>query len=190
MLAEEGLIAILSAARTLGTLGSAPVDTVIRHALGFAHALDGVSGTVLDLGTGAGVPGLIVAAARPDLRLVLVDRRAARIDALTRGIRRQHWGDRIEALCADVSGLVGSAVHEGQYAAAVSRGFGPPEETLRYAARAVADGGRVVISEPPQASGSRWDGDTLLAAGGTERRISPPERRGAVAVFHVEHRRA
>ena len=46
------------------------------------------SGTVVDLGSGGGVPGLVIARARPDLRLVLVDRRAARTDHLPRLVRR------------------------------------------------------------------------------------------------------
>ena len=37
---------------------------------------------MVDLGSGGGVPGLVIARARPDLRLVLVDRRAARTDHL------------------------------------------------------------------------------------------------------------
>lgn len=162
---------------------------MIRHALDFAHGLDGVSGTVLDLGTGAGVPGLVVAVARPDLHLVLVDRRQARVDAVTRGIRRHGWEDRIVAQCADVAVLVENPEHLGRYAAVISRGFGPPTTTLRLAARATASEGRIIISEPPEAAGSRWDPALLVEAGGSDRRISPPERRGAVAVFHVEHSR-
>jgi 16S rRNA (guanine527-N7)-methyltransferase len=42
------------------------------------------AGPWLDLGTGAGFPGLVIAAMRPDLQLVLVESRKKRVDWLER----------------------------------------------------------------------------------------------------------
>ena len=61
-------------------------------------ALAGVTGTVVDLGSGGGVPGLVIADARPDLRLVLVDRRATRTDHLRRLVGRLGLADRVEVV--------------------------------------------------------------------------------------------
>ena len=77
---------VLADAQRLGTLGDRPIDEIIEHAQQFLAGLEGVTGTVVDIGTGAGVPGLVLAEARPDLTFVLVDRRQTRIDALSRGV--------------------------------------------------------------------------------------------------------
>ncbi len=51
-------------------LGAAPVPGVIDHSEAFVAALRGVTGTVVDLGSGGGVPGLVIAWRRPDLRVI------------------------------------------------------------------------------------------------------------------------
>lgn len=50
------------------------------------HAPDGAQ-SWLDLGSGAGMPGLVIAIARPDLRIGLVESRRKRIDWLERVVR-------------------------------------------------------------------------------------------------------
>jgi len=58
-----------------------------RHLADSAQLLRYVSrgtGTWLDLGTGAGFPGLVVAAMRPDIDVVLVESRKRRVDWLAR----------------------------------------------------------------------------------------------------------
>lgn len=45
---------------------------------------DQTSGTWLDLGTGAGFPGLVIAILRPDLEVVMVESRARRVEWLRR----------------------------------------------------------------------------------------------------------
>ena len=47
----------------------------VAHADAFAAALPS-SAAVVDLGSGGGLPGLVIAVRRPDLRLTLVERRA------------------------------------------------------------------------------------------------------------------
>jgi 16S rRNA (guanine527-N7)-methyltransferase len=58
-----------------------------RHVADSAQLLGHVpreTGTWLDLGTGAGLPGLIIAAMRPDWRVVLVESRKRRVEWLER----------------------------------------------------------------------------------------------------------
>ncbi len=86
-------------------LGERPIDEVIAHAGAFVGALAGTRGTVVDLGSGGGVPGLVIARARPDLRLVLVDRRTTRADHLRRLVSRLGAADRVEVVAADASAL-------------------------------------------------------------------------------------
>ncbi|NDD00451.1 hypothetical protein EB083_06885, partial [bacterium] len=56
---------VLRAAQRIGALSDAPVDQIITHALWFARAIPDTARRVVDLGSGAGVPGLIVAVERP-----------------------------------------------------------------------------------------------------------------------------
>ncbi len=154
---EPELVAALDDARRLGFLGSRPIPEVIAHARGFVRALDGFDSvdSILDLGSGGGVPGLVIAHDRPNTKLTLLDRRAKRTDFLERIVRRLGWQDRVTVVCQDVT----TFGPDGSFGGVVARGFGPPEFTLTAAARLVRPGSPIVISEPPNQD--RWD-DQLL----------------------------
>jgi 16S rRNA (guanine527-N7)-methyltransferase len=172
---DPALLDALASSQRLGMLGGRPVAEVAEHAMAFVDALAGIPGVVVDLGAGGGVPGLVIAMARPDLRLVLVDRRVARTDHLRRLVRRLQLTDRVEVVAADVTKIDVAAD------AAVARGFGSPEATLRAAARVVRPGGRIVVSEPPEVDDARWP-QALLDRVGV---AVVPWRDRRVAVFGV-----
>ncbi len=155
------MVEVLEAAQKVGTLGDRPIPEVIEHARQFVAALEGVSGRIIDIGTGAGVPGLVIAVDRPDLEVVLVDRRATRMDALRLGVSALGLGDRVTVLTADVDDLVRDNSHARAYDAVVCRGFGPPESTAPAARGLLKNGGRLIVSEPPSRDPSRWS-ETLL----------------------------
>ncbi len=154
---ETGLAEALGQAQALGMLGDRPIPEAIEHARSVVRALDGVGGTVVDLGAGGGLPGLVIAHDRPDLRLELIDRRAKRTDFLERVVRRHGLAPRVVVVCADATALVGacSAGDRPLADAAVARGFGPPSVTIRTMTGLVRPGGRLVVTEPPV--GDRWD---------------------------------
>jgi len=52
---------VLGDAQKWGTLGRRSVSETISHARQFLAPLEGCSGPVIDIGTGAGVPGLVIA---------------------------------------------------------------------------------------------------------------------------------
>ena len=111
---SAALVDALLDAQRLGFLGSRPIPEVIEHARGFVRALraresDRVIESVLDLGSGGGVPGLIIAHDFPALHLTLLDRRAKRTDALERVVRRLGWQNRITVACTDVTTFVPDA---------------------------------------------------------------------------------
>lgn len=172
---DPALEAALGSSQRLGMLGERPIPEVIDHATAFVTALGDVTGCVVDLGSGGGVPGLVIARARSDLRLVLVDRRATRMDHVARLVRRLDLDDRVQVIASDVANLE----LDEPAAAAVARGFGPPDVTLTLAARVVRSGGLIVISEPPMPEPNRWSSE-LLAQACVDRTDSPDPR---VAVF-------
>ena len=60
---------ILREAQRTGALSAVPVSEIISHAQWFTKAIPATAHLAVDLGSGAGVPGLIVAIQRPDLEL-------------------------------------------------------------------------------------------------------------------------
>jgi 16S rRNA (guanine527-N7)-methyltransferase len=173
----------LGESQRLGFLGDRAIDEVVEHARLFVTALDGLQSThggrpkVVDLGSGGGVPGLVIAYYRPDVLLTLLDRRTKRTDFLRRVVSRFGWNERVDVVVDDATNLVRSQA--GLFDGAVARGFGPPDSTLTIAAALIRPGGRAVISEPPQ--GDRWS-PGLLEQLGVERLPS----KGRVAVFELK----
>jgi 16S rRNA (guanine527-N7)-methyltransferase len=189
---DQALRDALAAAQRLGFLGDRPIEQVIEHAREFVRALDGLEGVpappspgdarqahradavhVLDLGSGGGVPGLVIANDRPDMMITLLDRRAKRTDFLARIVSRIGWTDRVSVVCADVDAFTPPRPFD----AVVARGFGPPERTLTAANRLARVGGRLVISEPPDTD--RWS-PALLDELGVDRLSAPGD---PMAVF-------
>lgn len=168
---SDELREVLALSQRLGFLGDRPIDEVIAHARSFLPPLAERPGPLLDLGSGGGVPGLVIAHDRPDLAVTLLDRRRTRTDFLARMVARLGWSSRVSVWPRDATDRV-----EPRFDAVVARGFGPPIDTLRIAASWLTPTGVVVISEPP--SGDRWAGVDLGRIG-VERR--PSER--TIAVF-------
>jgi 16S rRNA (guanine527-N7)-methyltransferase len=177
----EPLKPVLSAAQRIGALSGAPIEQIISHALWFSKAIPSSARRVIDLGSGAGVPGLIVAFDRPELELVLVDRRSGRTDSLTRSVLALSLDSRVSVRSAEIGDLVRDGNFPKQFDAAISRGLGPPLETLRLSRELVKPGGVVIISEPPPTTQSRWNLEDVSNLG-----LDGPIRLGAVAVFHVK----
>lgn len=173
---------VLRAAQRIGALSDAPFDQIITHALWFAKAIPDTARRVVDLGAGAGVPGLIVAFERPELELVLVDRRSGRTDSLTRSVLALGLADKVKVKCSEIGDLTRDAKFYKQFDAAISRGLGPPLETLRLSCDLVKTGGVIIISEPPPTTQSRWNPEEVADLG-----LSAPVRLGSVALFHVKH---
>lgn len=157
------LLAQLERARSLGLLGPGPVEDHLAHAAGFTAALAGVTGRVIDLGSGGGVPGLPIAVDRPDLELVLVDSSARRGDLLESAVARLGLQDRVRVVVGRAE-VVGRGELRGTADAVVARGFGPPPATAECAAPLLRLGGRLVVSEPPEGP-PRWPATGIAPLG-------------------------
>jgi len=155
---------VLREAAALGFLGPGPVEPHVDHARRFAAALR-LTDRVIDLGTGGGVPGLVLAAVLPGTAVVLVDARTNRTDFLERVVGRLGWGDRVTVEAARAEDLGRSPAWRGQTAAVVARSFGSPSVTAECAAPLLAVGGQLVVSEPPEDVGDRWPAAGLALVG-------------------------
>lgn len=175
---DDALIETLRDAQRFGFFGARPVDEAAEHSAGFVEAIGRLpaGARIVDLGSGGGLPGLVIAAAYPDAMITLIDRREKRTDFLRRAVKRLGW-HHVDVITGDVTDLARTVADDRlpRFDIVTARGFGPPADTLAVAVELVTPDGRVVISEPP--SDDRWDPELLDAMGRSRRRV------GAVSVF-------
>jgi len=148
------------------------------HAMGFfAFSGMGSSGLVsaympsadevhiVDIGSGVGLPAIVLAEAYPNSHWTLIERRAGRVDLMRRGIRRLEMFDRVSVLADDVTALAhGSLRASAQFVTA--RSFGPPADTAECAVAFLVPGGSLLTSEPHQGDREqRWPPDALAVVG-------------------------
>ena len=157
---------VLKEARDLGFLGPGPVDGHIEHAAGFIQAV----GTphpqrVVDLGSGGGIPGFVVALAWPDAAIYLLDSSERRTLFLAEAARALGLSNRVVVGHARAEEAGRDPQWRGQADLVVARSFGPPAVTAECAAPLLCIGGRLVVSEPPTEPGDRWPADALAALG-------------------------
>lgn len=157
------LVTVFEEARTLGFLGPGPVTDHIDHAAGFLGCLAGVTGRVVDLGSGGGAPALVIAMARPDLEVLMVEASAKRCRFLERA--KATLGLAGALVIEGRAEVVGRGPLRGSADAVVARSFGAPAVTAECAAPLLKVGGRMVVSEPPESDDSRWSRPGLSLLG-------------------------
>lgn len=163
---EARVLAVLADARQLGLLGPGPEEEHVEHARGFAAAAGMVPRRrVVDLGSGAGVPGLVLALLWPRVPFVLVDasqRSTTFLEEAVSCLGLEGWV-KVVRQRAEVLG------REAQWRATadlvVARGFGRPAVVAECAAPLLAPGGQVVVSEPPERPEERWPREGLARLG-------------------------
>ncbi len=187
----DDLDEILRQAQDLGMFGPGAIAEHRRHAEELSrlalHGLEGLGSIrFLDLGSGGGLPGLVLAWGLPEsarLTGVLLDSQQRRVVFLAEAVDRLGCADRIEAVSARAEDAARDEAHRERYDLVVARGFGAPAVTAECAVAFLRPGGRLVVSEPPDADPARWDAEQLAALG-----LSPPELRASAhahaAVLH------
>lgn len=167
---RDRLLAILDDARSRGFLGPGPIAGQLEHALAFVDLLPaqpvGVDRTTidaLDLGSGGGVPALVLATVVPGSRWTLVDAMARRTAFLSEAVRTLELADRVEVVTSRAEAL--EPRWRGRFDVVTARGFGPPPVIAECAAPWVRIGGSIVVSEPPGAPEGRWPAAGLSMLG-------------------------
>jgi 16S rRNA (guanine527-N7)-methyltransferase len=158
------LVAVLAEASRLGHLGGDSVQAHVEHGRRFLAAIPTDTRRVLDLGSGGGIPGLVLAVERPEWEVVLLDRREQRTDYLRRAVGRLGI-DNVEVVTGEASAVAFHVEHRGRYDAVVARSFGPPAATAEAAAGFLRLGGVLVVSEPPESDDRRWPAEGLATLG-------------------------
>lgn len=148
---DDDLVRVLSEIQRRGAIGRTSLPDEVAHADRFVRALPAVGAaamSLIDLGSGGGLPGLVIAHRRPDVAITLVERRTKRVDLLRYGIRALGL-DSVTVYEGDIADF------SGQSDVITARSFGPPLTVLDVSASIVRPGGLVLISEPPSGM-PRW----------------------------------
>ena len=161
---DAPLIEVLTEARHLGFLGPGPIDVHLQHAEGFVAAAPAPPVRFLDLGSGGGVPGLVLAVRWPASGAVLLEASARRTAFLRRAVTTLDLSDRVQVLQSRAEVAGHDPRWRGRFDLVVARSFGPPALTAEYGAAFLAPGGSLLVSDPPE-GGDRWDPDLLAGLG-------------------------
>ena len=163
---DPELQAIFGRSFEMGFLGGMPIGDQIDHALGFVEIVEAELGkppeSVVDLGTGGGMPGLVLAACWPEARVVLMDANQRRTEFLMDVVETWRPGVRTEVVRGRAEELGRRADLREAFVALTSRSFGVPSATAECAASFLRAEGVMVVSEPPDSPpGERWPASGL-----------------------------
>jgi 16S rRNA (guanine527-N7)-methyltransferase len=156
---------VLERARGYGFLGPGPVDAHIRHSLAFVRLIEQPPGRAVDLGSGAGVPGLVLAVHWPRSTWILLDANRRRTRTLDQAVEELRLGDRVEIRCQRAEDAGRDAGLRGGADLVTARGFGPPSLTAECAAPLLKTGGTLIVAEPPGGDPGRWPAGPLQQLG-------------------------
>lgn len=165
---RSALLVVLGRARDLGLLGPGPIDQHLDRSLAFPAAWALVASepptSLLDLGSGGGVPGLVLACLWPATSVVLLDAGQRRAEFLVRATRELGLVDRVE-IRHERAEMTGRGPYRGSFPLVTARGFGPPAVTAECGAALLAAGGYLAVAEPPGGDAARWPAAGLAALG-------------------------
>jgi 16S rRNA (guanine527-N7)-methyltransferase len=121
----------------------------------------------LDLGSGGGLPGLVLAWQWEDWPGVLLDASQRRAALLSQIVAEMGWNERVGVECARAEDAAREPSCRASFSLVVARGFGPPAVTAECAAPFLVVGGLLVVSEPPgeDSDEARWPAAGLASLG-------------------------
>jgi len=157
---DPRLVAILEETQRLGVIGKAPLGSHIDQARAFFSVVADLvepSSRLLDLGSGGGLPGLVIAATWPALQVVLLDGRGNRAENLSLAVDTLGFSGHVQVIAQRAEEAGRETRYRQTFDLVVARGFGPPAVTAECAAPFLRVGGLLVVSDPPGGGqGKRW----------------------------------
>jgi 16S rRNA (guanine527-N7)-methyltransferase len=166
-------------------IAAAPINLVSRadranvrelhvdEAVAIAHRIRAEDGTSwMDLGTGGGLPGLVLAATFPRVAWTLLDARAKKVEQVAQFAARLGLPN-VTTVHARAEDLADQAAHRGRYAGVVARAVASLEMTIALGRGFVEDGELIVIRGPKARKESaalvRWIDDLGITLETVER---------------------
>ena len=153
----------LSQAQQRGWIGPQPIDRQIDHSLAFADAAESDPTTAVDLGSGGGLPALVLAAVWPQSHWTLVEASLARAAFLELRCAHLGWSDRMDVVHGTAEILGEDEQRRGRADLVTARSFGPPLSVIKAAAPLLRPGRELIVSAAPDAT--PWPADALAGYG-------------------------
>lgn len=154
--------------RVMDLVGPGPVEPHFEDATAVARLVP-ARGRWADLGSGAGFPGIALAAFHPEARVELVESREKRASFLELVVGEAGLANAI------VLRVRAESLEEGVYDGVISRAFAPPPLYLGLARRLARPGAQAVLllarEEPPQVAGLELVERVLYRVGDRERTL-------------------
>ena len=168
------LTEVLRQAQERGWIGGKGVDQHIEHSLGFAAAAAAIPAVAVDLGSGGGLPALVLAALWPQSRWTLVDSSLPKAAFLELHCAHLGWSDRVAVVHAQAETLSQDQQHQATADLVTARSFAPPPSVIQAAAPLLKTGGELIVSASPNAT--PWPIEDLANLGMAPDRLtqSPP----------------
>ena len=157
---DAALIAALAVIQSRGAIGERSLVSAVSHADRFVELIPAGRRSLVDLGSGGGLPALVIAWRRADVAVTMVERRATRADLLCRAVRSLGLGERTEVVNADVAAVADEA--PGSFDVVTARSFADVATTARFIDMLLASAGVGLVSEPPTDRAEAWT--TALAS--------------------------
>ena len=180
MIARSKLVQVLDWSRDRGFLGPGPVERHVEHGEGFAAAFESCAGydppsRFADMGTGGGIPGLVLATIWSDCEVVLIDSMVRRTSMLTEFAGYLGFGNR----CTIVTGRVeelGRSVLRETFPLVTARSFASPPATAECGSSLVSVDGWLLVSEPPDQCAEREEQQERWPVASLQRlSLAPPK---------------
>jgi 16S rRNA (guanine527-N7)-methyltransferase len=149
---------------------TAPREIVCKHFADslFAARSCGSRDRIIDLGSGAGFPGLVIAIAIPDASVCLVESRRKKASFLNEVIASARVNNAL-AVEARIEKLSDEEQHRRCYTVAFSRALSGLVEFLRFARPLLRDHGRAIAMKGPR------HGEELKGLDPREEGFAPPD---------------
>ncbi len=139
-----------------------PIEALIKHVLDCLAIIPHLpSGSLLDIGTGAGLPAVIIAICQPERHCTALDSNQKKIRFI-RQISSQLGLDNVEPIAARIE------AHEGRYEVVTSRAFASLTDFVAVAQPCLIDNGRLCAmkgkapaDDELQALDQKWQINTI-----------------------------
>jgi len=160
---------ILIHAKNLNYLGKPPVQDHILNAKGFIRTINELNtglkkGKLVDLGSGGGVPALILIDYFKNWDFVLIERKEKRAEFLSWDVKKLKTRERTEIICDEAENVARNSKYDATIDIVTARSFAPPPTTAECACRFLKKNGYLVVSEPPNTM-NRWKNAALKETG-------------------------
>ena len=161
----------LTRAFDLGLLGPGSVEAHIRHALGYDAVWRSIGtparSRVADLGSGGGLPGLVLAERWTDAAFSLIDAAERRCVFLSESVASCGLDGRVSVIRGRAEELGHEDMLRETFDLVVARSFGAPPVLAECAAPLPTVGGWLIVSEPPSLETTlrRWPTEGLALLG-------------------------